>query len=92
MGKKKSAVSASTETLMDASLGGGKSLNYKINLKCKNKKQKDLVKSIEENDIIIVEGVFGVGKTFVINSVALEMLKRPESGINKISHFHLFLF
>lgn len=85
MGKKKSAVSASTETLMDASLGGGKSLNYKINLKCKNKKQKDLVKSIEENDIIIVEGVFGVGKTFVINSVALEMLKHPESGINKIT-------
>lgn len=84
MGKKKSAASATTEVTMDAS-PSVKTLNYKINLKCKNKKQKDLVKSINENDIIIVEGVFGVGKTFVINSVALEMLKNPESGIEKIT-------
>ena len=52
-----------------------KFLNYKINLKCKNKKQKDLVKTIEENKIVFVEGVFGVGKTYVINSIALKMLK-----------------
>lgn len=59
-------------------------LKYKINLKCKNQKQKELVNKIKCNDIIIVEGVFGVGKTFVINSVALELLKDEDSGIKKI--------
>lgn len=60
-----------------------KKLRYKISLKCKTKKQKELVKSIEENDIIFVQGVFGVGKTFVINSMALKMLK-DDDNIKKI--------
>ena len=81
MGKKKNTVSASTTEATEAV---SSSLNYKICLKCKNKKQKDLVKAIEENDITIVEGVFGVGKTFVINSVALDMLKNPDNNIEKI--------
>lgn len=85
MTKKKSVSSeTATEAMSVVSDGERKSLGYKVNLKCKNRKQKDLVKAIEENDITIVEGVFGVGKTFVINSVALEMLKNPESGIKKI--------
>lgn len=79
MGKKKNAVSASTEVVETSA-----AMNYKINLKCKNHKQKELVKSIYENDIIFVEGVFGVGKTFVINSIALDMLKEPNNGIDKI--------
>ena len=53
-----------------------KKLRYQIKLKCKNAKQKELVKAIKENKITFVEGVFGVGKTFVINSVALKMMKR----------------
>lgn len=79
MSKKKNASSASTKVVET-----GVAINYRVNLKCKNAKQKELVKSIHENDIIFVEGVFGVGKTFVINSVALEMLKEPNNGIDKI--------
>ena len=79
MSKKKNASSASTKVEET-----GVAINYRVNLKCKNAKQKELVKSIHENDIIFVEGVFGVGKTFVINSVALEMLKEPNNGIDKI--------
>ena len=79
MSKKKNASSAS-----DKVVETGVAINYRVNLKCKNAKQKELVKSIYENDIIFVEGVFGVGKTFVINSVALEMLKEPNNGIDKI--------
>lgn len=59
-------------------------LKYKVNLKCKNQKQKELVKTIHENQITFVEGVFGVGKTFVINSVALSYLKDIENDIEKI--------
>ena len=79
MSKKKNASSASTKVVET-----GVAIDYRVNLKCKNSKQKELVKSIYENDIIFVEGVFGVGKTFVINSVALEMLKEPNNGIDKI--------
>ena len=79
MSKKKNASSASTKVVET-----GVAIDYRVNLKCKNAKQKELVKSIHENDIIFVEGVFGVGKTFVINSVALEMLKEPNNGIDKI--------
>ena len=81
MAKKKVVASASTEISVETYAS---SSNYKINLKCKTKKQKELVKAIEENQITIVEGVFGVGKTFVINSVALDMLKNPDNNIERI--------
>lgn len=83
MAKKKNVPSGIT--MEEALEYDSKTLKYKVNLKCKNKKQKDLVRAIESNKITIVEGVFGVGKTFVINSVALDMLKNPESGIKKIT-------
>lgn len=75
MGKKKKEVSGLTETVLEI---GVKPLSYRVNLKCKNQKQKELVNNIKANQITVVEGVFGVGKTFVINSVALEMLKNQE--------------
>ena len=81
MGKKKKEVSAVTDTTIEQSVNN---LSYKINLKCKNQRQKELVSTIKNNDITIVEGVFGVGKTFVINSVALELLKDEKYGIKKI--------
>ncbi len=81
MGKKKKEISAITETVVETYV---KPLSYKVNLKCKNQKQKELVNTIKDNQITIVEGVFGVGKTFVINSIALEMLKNQESEIEKI--------
>ena len=81
MGRKKKAVSAVTETALEQPASH---LDYRISLKCQNQRQKELVNTIKNNEITIVEGVFGVGKTFVINSVALEMLKDEDSGIKKI--------
>ena len=85
MGRKKNlkGIDDDERSITDYS-NSSKFLNYKINLKCKNKKQKDLVKTIEENKIVFVEGVFGVGKTYVINSIALKMLKEIGNGIDKI--------
>lgn len=65
-------------------MNASKALNYKLNIKCKNKKQKELVETIKSNKITFVEGVFGVGKTYIINSVALSMLKNPDNDIKKI--------
>lgn len=55
-----------------------------IKLKCKTPKQKELVKAISGNDITFCKGMFGVGKTYVINSVALQMLFNPNKKIKKI--------
>jgi phosphate starvation-inducible PhoH-like protein len=46
-----------------------------INTKCKNENQKKLVKSIKENEITIVSGLPGTGKTFLACAEALKLIK-----------------
>lgn len=55
-----------------------KSLNYKINLKFKNKKQKDYYNILKDNRIIFVKGSAGTGKTIIALLLALELLKSKE--------------
>lgn len=61
----------------------GKLLNYKISLKCKNEKQKQLMKAIEENEIIFSCGAAGTGKSFISLGTALKLLKE-ENNYKKI--------
>lgn len=58
----------------------GKGLHYKIKLKCKNLKQKEYVRLIENDDIemIFVKGQAGCGKTYVAVAKALELLQEKE--------------
>ena len=86
MGRKKKNELLENESFCDLNndIKDNKICGYKVNIKCKNKKQKELIHAIENNKIIFVEGVFGVGKTYVINSVALKMLKEIDNGIDKI--------
>lgn len=50
-----------------------------INTKCKNDNQKLLVKSIKDNEITIVSGLPGTGKTFLACAEALKLVKtRPK--------------
>jgi len=46
-----------------------------VNVKCKNENQKNLVRSIKENEITIVSGLPGTGKTFLACAEALKLLK-----------------
>jgi phosphate starvation-inducible PhoH-like protein len=46
-----------------------------INTKCRNENQKKLVKSIKENEITIVSGLPGTGKTFLACAEALKQVK-----------------
>ena len=51
----------------------------KINVKCKTENQKKLVNSIKENEITIVSGLPGSGKTFLSCAEALKLIKtRPK--------------
>lgn len=47
----------------------------KVNVKCKNQKQKELVHAIDENEITICIGDSGVGKSYVSLAKALEIFK-----------------
>ncbi len=58
------------------------SLGYKINIKFKNRKQKEYHTGIKENRIFFAKGSAGTGKTICAVLAALEMLK--EGTIKKI--------
>jgi phosphate starvation-inducible PhoH-like protein len=59
-------------------------LQFKINCKFKNKKQKDLYDTILSNRIIFVRGVAGSGKTLIALMAALECIKNPKINIDQI--------
>jgi phosphate starvation-inducible PhoH-like protein len=46
-----------------------------VRIKCKNENQKKLVNSIKENEITIVSGLPGTGKTFLACAEALKLVK-----------------
>jgi len=59
-------------------------LRGKINLKCKNPKQKKLSKMIDANQITLCKGPAGVGKSYISVVKALELLKNPNNNYKKI--------
>ena len=56
----------------------------KFKLRGKNKKQKELIKEIDKNQITFVIGPSGVGKSYVSVAKALELLANPENSYQKI--------
>lgn len=57
-------------------------LNRKI--KCKTAKQKEMINTIRDNEIIFVRGAAGTGKTFIALKAALELLKKEDNPFHKI--------
>ena len=51
-------------------------LKYKVGLKCKNSKQKELVKAIKNNEIVFCTGAAGTGKSYVTLATALDLLQK----------------
>lgn len=56
-------------------------LNFKINCKFKNQKQKQLANTIKENRITFVTGSPGSGKTFIALKTGLELIKSEDAKI-----------
>ena len=46
-----------------------------VNIKCKNENQKLVVESIKNNEITIVSGLPGTGKTYLACAEALKLIK-----------------
>lgn len=56
-----------------------KALDYKVNLKCKNEKQKQYHKLIKEKEVTCCAGSAGTGKSYIALATALELLKGDNS-------------
>ena len=59
-------------------------LNFEINCKFKNEKQKKMYSTIMENRITFVRGTAGTGKTLISLLTALKCLKNPDVNIEQI--------
>lgn len=53
----------------------GSTYNKKVTIKCKNQEQKDFIKLIDENEIILCNGPAGCGKSYLSIMKALNYLK-----------------
>jgi len=56
----------------------------KVSLKCKNQRQKEFIKTIDDNEITICIGDSGVGKSYLSIAKALDLLKDGTRGYEKI--------
>lgn len=59
-------------------------LTSSINIKCKSKAQRDVIKSIDDNDISIITGPPGTGKTYLSCAKALKFIKEEHTKYKKI--------
>jgi len=59
-------------------------LDYKINFKAKNEKQKQFYRMIQEKEIIFCHGSAGSGKSFCALSAALDLLKKDDNPYRQI--------
>lgn len=59
----------------DANINPSKLLNFKLKLKCKNQKQKELHNLIKEKQIVFCQGSAGTGKSYIAAETALDLLK-----------------
>jgi phosphate starvation-inducible PhoH-like protein len=62
----------------------GEVLLKKINIKCKNQRQKEYLNMIDEKEIIICVGESGVGKSYLSIAKALDLIKESSKGYEKI--------
>jgi phosphate starvation-inducible protein PhoH and related proteins len=60
--------------------------NYgkRVRIKCKNEEQKEFIKLIDENEIILCNGPAGCGKTYLSILKSIEYLQQNNNGYNKI--------
>ena len=68
----------------DVKLNIIKKIPKDLKIIAKNESQKKLIQSIRNNEITICAGPAGTGKTYIAISQALSLLRKEQSGFNKI--------
>lgn len=59
-------------------------MGKRLMIKCKNKKQKDFLKTIKNNEITLCKGPAGVGKSYLSVIQALHLLQKPDNFYEKL--------
>jgi len=59
-------------------------IGKKVNLKCKNAKQKEFANLIKEKEIVICSGPAGTGKSYVSIAIAIGLLQDADNSYNKL--------
>jgi phosphate starvation-inducible PhoH-like protein len=59
-------------------------IGNKVNLKCKNIKQKEFANLIKEKEIVICSGPAGTGKSYVSIAIAIGLLQDADNSYNKL--------
>lgn len=62
----------------------GTHIQNSLNLKCKNKSQKDFVNTIDEKDIVFGYGPAGTGKSYLSIFKALQLLKNKNTKYKRV--------
>lgn len=76
---------AKKKTTQESDLKVGGFYDLKVEkLKCKNSEQKDCRKTILENNITIIRGKAGTGKSFISLATALELLRDKQTPYEKL--------
>lgn len=85
MGKKKIYKELNEDEILE-SLKTPKTVNYKIQIKCKNKKQKEFLHRLKDPNKIICFGIgsAGSGKSYISLAYALQALQDKETLFDKI--------
>lgn len=84
MARKKSTKSDIDDELSTIRAEIDNPLNFKLNVKCKTKKQKEFLNSILTKEISFVIGIAGTGKSYISIYGALQLLKDLSNGYEKI--------
>jgi len=74
----------STNGKIEKVTNASKIIGKKINLKCKNTKQKSYANLIKEKEIIICSGPAGVGKSYVAIAIAIGLLQDGDNSFKKL--------
>ncbi|MFW5847964.1 MAG: PhoH family protein [bacterium] len=56
----------------------------KAKIKCHNEYQKDFIRTIDENEIILCDGVAGAGKSYLSLLKAIDYIQRPDNKYHKL--------
>lgn len=56
----------------------------RVKIKCKNSEQKDFIKTIDENEIILCDGPAGAGKSYLSLLKALDYIQRTDNSYNRL--------
>lgn len=75
---------AEESIMTESSRYDGKTFGKRVRIKCKNQAQKEFLKTIDDNEIILCDGLAGAGKSYLSLLKAIDYLQKTDNKYHKI--------